>query len=232
MSELLKSALSDLQLRAKLEEMVLNDLLGPVGGPEEEVAEPNVRNRYLVGVLAPRVQAGGPMPPREPSAAGMDEEDEDTPSIPDELAEAGDDTSDDGPTDLDVPVERAYFPSSIGMTFCVDLAAEAIKVEGSWGEYSRVDKDQEQGHSRVWKRKPRGGTVEIPLKAGIIRPKILDSEVPDVFVQGVVRKRDKHFIITLFLVNGQEMGRPKDQFLLFQPEMKVTAPDGSPVFCK
>jgi hypothetical protein len=233
MSELLQPRLSDLQLRAKLEEMVLNDLLGPAGGPEEEIAERNVRDRYLVGVLAPRVQAGGSVGPANvPESEGEEGEEEDTPSIPDELAEAGDDTSDDGSADKDVPVDRAFFPSSIGMTFCVDLAAEAIKVEGSWGEYSRVSKEQEQGPTRVWKRKPRGGVVEIPLKPGIVRPRSLDPEVPDVFVQGVVRKRDAHFAITLFLVNGQEMGRPKDQFLLFQPEMKVMAPDGASILCK
>ena len=85
---------------------------------------------------------------------------------------------------------------------------------------------------RVWKRNPRGGAVEIPLKGGTIRPVSLDPEVLDVFVQGVVRKRDRHFIITLFLLNGPEIGRPHDTYFLFQPEMKVAAPDGSAIFCK
>ena len=40
------------QLRAELEAMVLGDLLGPAGGESEELIERNVRDRYLVGVLA------------------------------------------------------------------------------------------------------------------------------------------------------------------------------------
>ena len=40
--------------------MVLKDLLGPVGGPEEEIDEPSVRDRYLVGMLAPKRQELSP----------------------------------------------------------------------------------------------------------------------------------------------------------------------------
>ena len=228
----LQPKLSDLQLRAKLEEMVVNDLLGPAAGPEEEITERNVRDRYLVGVLAPRAQAEvGEMPSQSAEPEADEEEDEDIPLIPDALAEAGDDTADDGKTDLDVPVERAVFPSSIGMTFCVDLSAKAIKVEGAWGQYLRVDKEEGQ-KGKIWKRKPRGGAVDIPLKNGPVGRKSLDIEVPEVFVQGLVRKRDKHFVVTLFLVNGQAKGKPKDQSFVFQPELKVTAPDGSAIFCK
>ena len=45
---------SPTQIRAELEQMVFADLLGPAGGPDEEVAERTVRDRYLVGVLVPR----------------------------------------------------------------------------------------------------------------------------------------------------------------------------------
>ena len=41
------------QLRAELEAMVLGDLLGPAGCEDEELTERTVRDRYLVGVLAP-----------------------------------------------------------------------------------------------------------------------------------------------------------------------------------
>jgi hypothetical protein len=38
----------------------LRDLLGPVSGPDEEIAEPSVRDRYLVGMLAPKRQELSP----------------------------------------------------------------------------------------------------------------------------------------------------------------------------
>jgi hypothetical protein len=40
-------------LRAELERLVLLELLGPAGGPDEEVNEASVQDRYLVGMLAP-----------------------------------------------------------------------------------------------------------------------------------------------------------------------------------
>ena len=116
MPDLLSPKLSDTQLRAKLEEMVLHDLLGPASGPEEEIAERNVHDRYLVGILAPRPEAEAAAAGKAPKGATEGEEEEDAPSIPDELAEGGDDVGDDGKTDKDVPVERAHYPSSIGMT--------------------------------------------------------------------------------------------------------------------
>ncbi len=50
---------SQYQLRLELEAMVLGDLLGPAGGNDEELTERSVRDRYLVGVLAPS-RSGAP----------------------------------------------------------------------------------------------------------------------------------------------------------------------------
>ena len=43
-------------IRDELTAMVVNDLLGPAGGPEEELdqREDRVTSRYLVGMLAPK----------------------------------------------------------------------------------------------------------------------------------------------------------------------------------
>ena len=45
MSEALSPVPPAVQLRAMLEEMVLGDLLGPAGGPDEELTEGNVHDR-------------------------------------------------------------------------------------------------------------------------------------------------------------------------------------------
>ena len=52
------------QLRAELEAMVLGDLLGPAGGESEELTERTVRDRYLVGVLAPSRSGSASRPNR------------------------------------------------------------------------------------------------------------------------------------------------------------------------
>lgn len=224
-------ATSQHQIRAELEAMVLGDLLGPAGGESEELTERTVRDRYLVGVLAPSRSAGAAA-----KSAVNEEEDEEIPVIPDELSEGGSDTADDGTTDVDTPVATAYLPSSFGMSFCVDSDAKTIRVSGSWGQYKREKREDQVDHHgktlKIWKRYTRGGNVEVPLQNGPIKPQPLDPQFPDVYVQGLARKRSGHFIVTLFLVNGQEELRPKDEYHLFQPKLKVSGIDGAAVFCK
>ncbi len=220
------------QLRALLEEMVIGDLLGPAGDESEELTERNVRDRYLVGVLAPRPQAQP-----APAKPEVEEEDEETPLLPDELSEGGADTADDGTTDKDVPIVQAHLPSSFGLTFCVDKSAKVLKVEARWGQFKRETKpdqiDERTGRpKRVWKRYQRSGVVKLRLDKQAISPTSLHDDFPNVYVKGQVRKRDHAIIVTLFLVNGQEEGRPKDEYHLFQPELIITDPDGAAIFCK
>lgn len=218
------------QIRAELKAMVVGDLLGPAGGESEELTERTVRDRYVVGVLAPS-RTGAP------SDAATAEEDEETPLIPDELAEGGSDTPDDGSTDQDVPVPSGHLPSSFGMTFAVEGDVKTIKVSAFWGEYKREVReeriDERTGRPiRVWQRYNRGGVKEIPLNDEPIKATAPDTQCPDIYIQGQVRKRDAHWVITLFIINAQEEGRPKDEFHIFQPVVTVEAVDGEPIFCK
>jgi hypothetical protein len=229
-----KSVLNDIpssnEIRAELETMVVGDLLGPAGGENEELTERTVRDRYIVGVLAPS-RAGAP------EDAAADEEDEDTPLIPDELAEGGSDSIDDGTTDKDVPVPSGHLPSSIGMTFSVAADAKAIKVVATWGQYKREVREEQIDDRtgkpiRLWQRYNRGGVKEIPLKNGPVKATAPDPQFPEIYVQGQIRKRDAHWVVTLFLINAQQEDRPKDEFHIFQPVLSVEAVDVTPVFCK
>ena len=96
MNSLLESIPSPMKIRAELEQMVLADLLGPVGGPEEEIDEPSVRDRYLVGMLAPKRQ-------------------ELSPEEFDELPQGGSGSVEDGTTDYTSPTTKTMSPSSFGM---------------------------------------------------------------------------------------------------------------------
>jgi hypothetical protein len=75
---------SSFQLRDELEARVIKDLLGPAGGREEIVAEPTVRGRYILGLLAPKEQ----------TAILAEEEDLDDQT---DLPLAGEDTQDGSP---------------------------------------------------------------------------------------------------------------------------------------
>ncbi len=209
---------SPLQLRAELEAMALKDLLGPAGGPEEIVAEANVRGRYIVGLLAPKGQTLLP-----------DDDDDD-------LAEGGRDTEDGKPVSV-APKSATMLPSSIGLTFSVAGDATAIQITVRYGHYQHVTVDRDGEAKRVWQRTPIEGTsAAIPLKPGRLKPWAVSAEYPDVYVQGLVRKRateGSDWSLTLFLINGQEEPKQnKDSAWVFQPELSVAAPDGSPIFLK
>jgi len=200
------------EIRKELLDAVLQDLLGPAGGPREELLEDAPRERYLVGQLAPGRQ-------------------EVEPETNDDLSVGGEDSGDEGAAEPAAPASRTLFPSSFGMSFSVSLEAPALVVEAFWGQYLRENNADGQ---RVWRRYPRGGKSQpVPLAEGRLKDWVPDKECPEVVVQGLARRRDDHWAVTLFLVNKQQEGkRNKDQYWLYQPELAVSAPDGEPVFSR
>lgn len=110
------------EIRAEFEEAILNDLLGPVNGEEEEVEEDSVSDRYLVGLLAPLHRNKIP---------------EEKPEQQDELALAGKGNTEEGTTETSVPPTETMFPSSFGITFCVSGAAESLEITAEWGTYKK-----------------------------------------------------------------------------------------------
>lgn len=206
------------QIREELEQLVDADLLGPAGGPEEEVAERQVSERYVTGMLAPRRQRLHP------------------PEEFDELAVGGDRTSEDGTSDVSAPQSSTAFPSSLGMTFSVAGDAESIEVTARWGRYRRVPsatlKSKDGNPLLVWKREPvEEISAPVPLSEGEIPEWSVTEEQPEVVVRGTVRRHDDHWIVSLFLVNGQREPKVRrDEAWIFQPELTVTSPDGSAIF--
>ncbi|HZQ06526.1 MAG TPA: DISARM system helicase DrmA, partial [Anaerolineae bacterium] len=198
-------------------DMVLKDLLGPAGGDQEIVEEEYVRGRYILGLLAPKGQSALP--------------DED-----DEIAEAGEDTE-EGKAEPVTPHATRMLPSSIGMSFTVSRDATAIQVTARYGRYERRTREQvglETEGKSVWQRiRVEGTSVPIPLRVGRIEPWAIDENYPQVFVEGLIRQIDHEWIVTLYLVNAQsEPQRNKDSAWVFQPELIVESPDGTPIFTK
>lgn len=206
-------------LRDQLEQLVIADLLGPAGGPEEIIDEPSVRGRYLVGMLAPRGSSGIP-----------EEYDDADPGGPD---------TEDGTADAPAPkAAAAMLPSTIGLTFAVTSDAAALCVRARWGQYARGIVEDERFrrtdgvYRPVWRRAQVDAvSPPIPLRPGKIVPWSPEPERPEVTVQGIIRKRATQWIVTLFLVNGQQEPKArKDSAWVFQPELSVEAADGGPIF--
>jgi hypothetical protein len=208
---------SDSELRAELERTVIADLLGPAGGPQEEVAERRVFERYLVGMLAPKRMR---LAPEEF----------------DELAVGGEGGSEDGTVDASALQASTMFPSSLGLSFSVSGEAETFRVTARWGRYRRTSSETLEGRDgrplRVWKREPVEGISEpVPLAEGDLAHWVVSDDQPEVVVRSVVRRHSDDWIVTLFLVNGQsEPERNRDEAWIFQPELVVESPNGAAIF--
>lgn len=149
-------------IRELLQLAVIDDLLGPANGPREQILDMGVRDRYLVGKLAPRETADGGIEGLEGPLAdeAIDEEPDDlavhtarhdpgaefdgTTGRVDAEAEATD--------EIDAASNQSLVPSSLGMTFCVDGDVKAITVEARWGRYVRV---YDHGRTKTINRKLR-----------------------------------------------------------------------------
>lgn len=228
------------ELRAKLEEAVLADLLGPSGGENEEVDEDSISDRYLVGLIAPQQKRKNPVSANQESDT-LREVDCQQPEYLDELAVAGKGTVEDGTTEISTPPAETMFPCSFGMTFCVSGQAKALEVRAAWGQYKREKSEYitkpDDTPKMVWKRQQiRGISPAIPLKEGEILPWIINKEYPLVRVQGKMKKQPNgDWIVSLFLINGQkEPDRKRDEAWLFQPELSVTSanPEHPDIFIK
>ena len=110
---------SPVEIRAEFERLVVDDLYGPAGGPDEQLADLSPSDRYLVGILAPV---------RTPAAVDASRADADEPAV----------TGDDAP--LDAPAARpALYPSSKGLSFAVPAELNSVTVTCSWGKYHREE---------------------------------------------------------------------------------------------
>jgi len=217
------SGVNPAQIRAELETALVRDLLGPYDGPDEIIEERDVRSRYLVGMLAPKGQSALPEEMDSLAAGGID----------------GQDGITEGPPSR---ATASMLPRSLGLSFVVNGGATHLQVLARWGRYQRhVSErylDKEGNPRRVWQRTQIEHLSDpIPLMEGRIENWPPDpTNQPNVYVQGLIRRRDHQWHVTLFLVNGQEEQRNAkegaDSAWLFQPELIVEAPDGAPIFEK
>ncbi len=233
-------------VRELLELATRDDLLGPAEGPEEFIVDMGVRDRYLVGKLAPR-KPGEPEGDKVEPAAAADEVGslDDVREAP--LHEPGAEFNrasgrvepeEDALDEIDTTNNQSLVPSSMGLTFCVGRSVGFLDVKARWGSYARVPKEEhaytkprknretgevEETKVKVWRRLPRGGRARLKLQDGVIKPLVPDELQQEVRIQGAVRTNAKgERLVTLFLVNGQlEPDTNRDSAWLFQPELIV-----------
>ena len=225
-------------IRELLQLAVMDDLLGPAAGPLERIVDMGVRDRYLVGKLAPRESARGGIEGLEGALANDDTEapaEENAPGRHEPGAEFGTVTGrvepeSDSSDEIDAASNQSLVPSSLGMTFCVAGDVNRIEIEVRWGRYERLSNEDHEitkanGQKvKVWQRIPCGGKIVLPLIEGVIPHQAPDSEFSEVRVQGSIRAKNANGdrLVTLFLVNAQEEpDTNRDMAWVFQPELIV-----------
>lgn len=157
-------------IRDLLQMAVVDDLLGPASGPEEEIVGMSVRDRYLVGKLAPRT-AG-----EEGCIEGLQgptsvDEDITEGTVPDDLKPLEEtgfqatrtkqgarrflpgeelpstpgfvDPEGDNEREVDASKNQSVVPSSLGLTVCVDGKTETLDLEVRWGRYVRTTSEEQ-----------------------------------------------------------------------------------------
>jgi ribosomal protein L24E len=213
-----KTSQEQTYIRDLLQLAVEDDLLGPADGPVEEIIGMGVRDRYLVGKLAP------------PDTQVPVDQVED-------LSDAATTDPEGDDREADASTSNSLVPSSFGFTFCVDGSAKGFEVRANWGRYERTESERLNEKTgkpfRCWKRIPSGGAATVSLDRRIVAPVAMDPACPDVAVQGTVSDPlpNGDRLVTLFLVNNQaKPGENQDQAWVFQPELIVRDPEGRSTF--
>jgi len=233
-------------IRELLQYAVVDDLLGPATGPFEEIVGMSVRDRYLVGKLAPISPTEeecieglkGSTVIEEGSAEELrPHEGHHQPGEEFASTEGNLDPDDDTKQEINASKNQSLVPSSMGFTFCVDSSVGNVELQANWGRYERGESekaDEKTGKTiRAWKRVPSGGTTTISLKQRTISPIAVDLHCPEVLVQGTVSAplQNGDRLVTLFLVNTQlKPDQNQDQAWVFQPEMVVKDGEGKSIF--
>jgi len=234
-------------VRELLQLAVTDDLLGPANGPQEQIFDMSVRDRYLVGRLAPRDAF------EKGDDYGVDGSADDGEEPDDLVVKAQEKNIDSSAAnvkpepesneEVDAASNQSLIPSSIGFTFCVAGDAMSVAIDVQWGRYERfydhemykiyrdpVTGEEKQGQKvKIWQRIPCGGLVNVELKTGVINPVSVDKENPSVVIQGTVRKPNENGdrLVTVFMVNTRtEPESNRDMAWVFQPEITAKAIDG------
>ncbi|MEU9448080.1 DISARM system helicase DrmA [Streptomyces sp. NPDC048277] len=196
-------------IRAELERLVVTDLLGPIGGEDEELSG-SPTDHYIIGRLAP---GGAQIEPEE-----FDEG---------HLAEVPD--GEEGDREPDAPSVSSLQPSATGFTARVDGTLEELRVRCSWARYKAGASSDPARTRTVWRRSAFSGQVTVKLLEGTLEAQSVLDDFPGIVVRGRVRRFDGDWLVSLFLVNGQE-DTPGSANWLFQTEMTVHGAPGTAPF--
>lgn len=213
------------RFREELVDRLRRDLLGP-SGSEDEIIDDAPVTAYAAGILFPRR--------RDADSVVLDkaEKDHDPASARLGVEEM---------PDTGVALANVQSPSSMGLTFAVDpdvspvvtavvttAVYEPIDRAGNVVRAQRAERRTTDENALQWRRRP----LKVgPITIGVTEPGTSGHEVlSGLEIRLRVRRPDPDgaVAVTLTLVNVREIDRYdlQDAACFFQPELRVTGPDG------
>lgn len=214
---------TSVEVREHLVAALKLDLIGPWPAHElsNERLPGHVRpsNWYLAGFLIP---SGAP----EESSSDPDEDEDDDPipedgGLPEESSEER------------RAAKKAYFPSSMGLSFLVPAVAQALDVRVTWGDYAPAEIEDAEGKTiSVWQRVPREEVVRLGVPELETEIDVPGSGGLKLHVSARAASADalaEHIpagtrAVSVFLVNRRTPDSDKpDVAYAFQPEISVVS---------
>ncbi|MEQ8762552.1 MAG: DISARM system helicase DrmA [Planctomycetota bacterium] len=218
---------TSLEVREGLVLALRLDLVGPWAGhpraTERIEGWKRPANEYLTGFLIP----SGTPPER---GADADEDDDLGGEVP-----AASGLSEESNEERKA-AKKGFFPSSMGLSFLVPQAAEALQVTVRWGDYELTEIAGADGEAMtVWQRHPRETEVALPLTgsaeatvqdvpgSGGLQLHLVERPVSSKDLDGHIPQGTRS--ASIFLVNHRppiprEQGEP-DAAFAFQTELEV-----------
>lgn len=212
-----------LEVRGRLVEALDLDLVGPGAGhglaDERLPRRERPSNWYLTGFLIPSGT------PREKRADA--DEDDDFADVP-ESAGLAEESSEERKA-----AKKAYFPSSMGLSFLAAEDARELAVTVRWGDYAPAEIEGGDGRPvRIWQRSPREAAVTVALTgaeeppplavpgSGGLELHVVERPIRSEDVAG--RLPDDTRSVSIFLVNGRRHDEDvPDRAYAFQAQIEV-----------
>lgn len=211
-------------VRSQLIDALRLDLVGPTGalGTPNEILPQAPSRWYLTGFLVP---------------TEADESQRVDPTSDDELDQAAEPA---GVDDDEIPepaaARRSYLPSSMGLSILIPKETNKLTATVRYGEYLRVEQEEDYEGPNQWQRIPReetltlelgkkipgSGKVSVPNSRGVELVWSLRG-VPDTGIVGGLPDGTRS--LSVFVVNKRvpSPDEVSDEAFIFQAELEVTA---------
>ena len=215
-----------IEVRSKLVDALRLDLVGPSGtlGNPKELLPQSPSRWYLTGFLVPTDAA---------------DEQRCDPTSNDELDQAAEPAGlDDDSTPEKSSARRSYLPSSMGISVLIPPGTDELDVIVRYGEYLRIEQDEDYTGPQQWQRIPREEVVlvkigsKVPDRGTMVVPNSRGAElvwsirgVPDSSTDGGLPKGTRS--LSLFVVNRRKAAPDdvRDEGFIFQVELELSIKD-------